>query len=240
VSVGSEYAGDPSNLGTEEIVLKRSDGSTTFLTKNGSMERVPVLSHDNSIIAFLRRVDSNEDGIVNWDDQVELWLMRLNNRAESRLAVNLSKPSQASWHPSKMRLSFIATNAEGSRGLYVYDLPSKSLKLLSDDADSWPTWSPKGDCIAYYDDDNQVVVFDIEKKNSKVLCSDVGNGWALYWTSDNRIVFTREGKGWFIYRLGAELADSLDVEAFKTLIFVDQEKFGWASTKAEQDSSGDR
>ena len=229
VSVGSEYAGGSSNLGTEEIVLKRSDGSTTFLTKNGSMERVPMLSHDNSVIAFLRRVDSNEDGTVNWDDEVELWLMRLSNRAESRLAVNLSKPSMASWHPSKMRLTFIATNAEGSRGLYVYDLPSKSLKLLSDDAHSWPTWSPKGDYIAYYGSKHQVIVFDIEKKNSNVLSGDVGNTSALYWLFDNRLLFTQEDTGFYIYKPGTERAVGIDTSKQKhNFPIVDQEKFGWA------------
>lgn len=229
VSVETDYAGDPSNISTDEIVLKRSDGSIILLTDNGSMERVPRLSHDNSIIAFVRRVDSNEDGAVNWDDQEELWLMRLNNRAESRLAVNLSKPSQASWHPSKMRLTFIATNAEGTRGLYVYDLPSKSLKLLSEDADAWPNWSPKGDYIAYYGSKHQVVVFDIEKKNSKVLSGDVGNTSALYWLFDNRLLFTQEDTGFYIYKPGTERAVGIDTTKQKNNFpIVDQGKFGWS------------
>lgn len=232
VSVETDYAGDPSDISTEEIILKRSDGSTTFLTKNGSMERVPALSYDNSIIAFLRRVDSNEDGVVDWEDQVELWLMRISNLAESRLAVNLSNPSHASWHPSKMMLTFIATNAEGLRGLYVYDLPSKSLRLLCNDADTWPTWSPKGDYIAFYDNKDRVALFDMENKNVKVLCGPVGNAAALYWVVDNRLLFVREGAGFFIYSPGAEMAEEIDL-AKNNVQTVDQKKFGWACENEE-------
>lgn len=79
VSVETDHGATPSDISTDDLVLTRSDGSKENLTKNGCMERVPVLSHDDSTLAFLRRIDSNEDGVVNWDDTVELWIMRLGN-----------------------------------------------------------------------------------------------------------------------------------------------------------------
>lgn len=234
VSVETDHGGDSSDVSTDELVLIRSDGSKENLTKNGCMERVPVLSNDNSALAFLRRIDSNEDGVVNWDDEVELWIMRLGNRAEAHLAKNLTDPSQATWHPKKQILGFIATDGDRGRGLYSYDLATKTLIRLADKASSWPAWSASGDHIAFYDDKNRVVVFGFSDKSKKVLTDDVGNGWALYWTNDGRLVFTAEGKGWQIYTPGTDGPIPLGDDIHKKLIFVDQEKFGWASAKAEQ------
>lgn len=234
LSVETDHGGNPSNISTDEIVLKFSDGTTEFLTKNGCMERVPVLSPDNSAIAFLRRLDSNEDGSVNWDDEVELWLMRLENRAESRLAPILRDPSQATWHPSKMRLAFVATGSEGERGLYSYDLESKSLSLLATDAQGWPAWSPTGAQIAFYDNENRVVVVSTKEKKTKILSPDVGNSWALYWSLDGRLVFSQEVSGWYIFTPRSEEVSPLNAAQRKKLTFIDQEKFGWATIMAEQ------
>ena len=239
VGVETDHGGNPSDISTDELVLIRSDGTKENLTKNGCMERVPALSHDNSTLAFLRRIDSNEDGVVNWDDEVELWIMRLDNRAEAHLAKNLNEPSQATWHPKKLILGFIATEGDKGRGLYSYNLPSKTLSRLTDDADSWPAWSASSDHIAFYDDKNRIVVYDCSAKSKKVLTDDVGNGWALYWTTDGRLIFTVDSnKRWMIYTPGNEAPLLLDDEIHKKLICVDQEKFGWALTKAEQAVGG--
>jgi hypothetical protein len=98
------------DISDDELVLKLRDGTEEFLTANGCMENAPRLSHDDSIIAFLRRVDSNEDGEVKLDDQTELWVMRMRNRAESRLAKTLKNPSTPTWHPSGLKMAFIATD----------------------------------------------------------------------------------------------------------------------------------
>lgn len=212
-----------------------SDGTKKNLTKNGLMERVPVLSYDDSTIAFLRRIDSNEDGVVNWNDDVELWIMRLGNRAESRLAKNLADPSQATWHPQMQILGFIATDRDKGRGLYSYDLATKTLIRFADGANSWPTWSASGEHIAFYDDKNRIVIFGISDKSKKVLTDDVGNGWALYWTTDGRLIFSVESnEGWKIYTPGTESPIPLVDEVNKKLTIIDQEKFGWASARAEQ------
>lgn len=239
VSVDTDHGGNPSDISTDELVLTRSDGTKEKLTKNGCMERVPVLSHDNSTLAFLRRIDSNEDGVVNWDDEIELWIMRLGNRAEAHLAKNLTDPSQATWHPKKQILGFIATDGDRGRGLYSYELATKTLIRLADEADSWPAWSASGDHIAFYDDKNRIVVFGFSDKSKKVLTDDVGNGWALYWSNDGRLIFTVDSnKRWKIYTPGTEGPLPLSDEIHKKLVTVDQEKFDWASTKAEQASSG--
>lgn len=235
VKVETDHGGDSSDISTDELVMTFSDGTKKNLTNNGSMERVPVISHDDSTLAFLRRVDSNEDGRVNWNDEVELWIMRLGNRAEARLAKHLTDPSQATWHPKKQILGFIATDGDRGRGLYSYDLGTKTLIRLADEADSWPTWSASGDHIAFYDDKNRIVVFGFVDKSKKVLTEGVGNGWALYWTTDGRLTFTVDSnKRWMIYTPGIEPPIQLGDEVHKKLTIVDQEMFGWASIKAEQ------
>jgi Tol biopolymer transport system component len=242
VSVETDHGGDSSDVSTDELVLIRSDGSKDNLTKNGCMERVPVLSHDNSTLAFLRRIDSNEDGVVNWDDEVELWIMHLGNRAEAHLAKNLTDPSETTWHPKKQILGFIATDGNRGRGLYSYDLATKALNRLADEAGSWPAWSADGEYIAFYDAKNRVVLFSLADGVRKILTKDVGNGWALYWTTDNRMIFTEEGIGWQVYTPGTKKPIPLDETQHKKLTTIDQAKFGWASTQAEQaaSSNGDK
>lgn len=232
-SVETDHGGDPSDQSTDEIFLKYDDGTKEYLTKNSSMERCPVISYDDSIVAFIRRVDSNEDGVVNRDDETELWVMRLGNRSESHIVKDLSDASGATWHPSQLRLAFIATNRQEKRSLYSYDLPSKSLERLSDSARHWPEWSPNGDYIAYYDAGNRVVLYDVTVKKTKVLTENVGNGWALYWTVDNRLVFIQEPTEWRIYVPGTEDPVILTEAELKELTMVKQDQFGWASITAE-------
>jgi Tol biopolymer transport system component len=237
VKVETDHGGNPSDLSTDELVMTFSDGTKKNLTNNGSMERVPIVSHDDSTMAFLRRVDSNEDGRVNWDDEVELWIMRLDTRAEARLAKGLTDPSQATWQPKNQTLGFIATDVDSGRGLYSYDLPNKRLNRLTDNANSWPAWSASGNHIAFYDDKNRIVVFDFLDKSKKVLTDDVGNGWSLYWTTDGRLIFTVDSnKRRMIYTPGIDPPIPLTDEVHKKLTIIDQAKFGWASTEAEQDA----
>ena len=229
LKVATDHSGNTSDISTDELVLHFDDGSSEKLTNNGCMERVPVLSHNGSHIVFLRRFDSNVDGLTDWDDEVELWLMTLGSRAESRIAPQLTNPSQATWHPKKMIFAFIADEKGKGRGLYIHDLDKGTTNRLADEADSWPTWSSGGGFIAFYDEDNKVVIFDPAKGVRKDLSEDVGNGWALYWTEDNRLVFTVEGAGWQIYSPGAKNPKLLSAKAHKKLTFVDQEKFGWST-----------
>ena len=237
VSIETDHGGNPSDISTDELVLTLSDGTKKKLTNNGCMERVPVISHDGALVAFLRRSDTNEDYEVNWDDAVELWVMRLDNKSETRLIKSLSNPSQAAWHPKQRVLAFIGTDSDGDRALYSYDLSQKKLSILTSSADSWPEWSPCGAMIAFYDDDNRVVVFKLGDKREKVLSEDVGNGWALYWSTDGRLVFTEETKGWQIYTPNDAKPKPLAKKEHKKLKFIDQEKFGWAKNKAEQDAA---
>lgn len=150
------------------------------------------------------------------------------------MAKNLTEPSQATWHPRKQILGFIATDGDKGRGLYSYDIATKTLVRLADEASSWPAWSRNGEYIAFYDSKNRVVLFSLADGSREILTKDVGNGWALYWTTDNQIIFTEEGVGWQIYTPGTKKLIPLDDTQHNKLATIDQAKFGWASTQAEQ------
>jgi Tol biopolymer transport system component len=242
VMVIAEHEGNNWEVVGDEIVLKLSDGKKDYLTNNRCMESNPVLSHNDSIVAFLRSVDSNEDGEVKLDDVKELWIMRLRNRAETRIAHTLNNPSQPSWHPSRLELAFIATDPHEGRGLYKYDFPSRKLSRLTSGAETWPTWSFSGDYIAYYDDKNRVALFSFAGKDVKILTKDVGDGLALAWTTDEKLVFALESPSqmdtWKIYDPKTGVTSPLDDAGRRSQIFVDQQKFGWAATAAKEGAEG--
>ncbi|WP_346189106.1 hypothetical protein [Rubritalea halochordaticola] len=239
LSVDTDHGDNPSDVSTDEIYLNLGDGTREYLTQNKLMERVPILSHDHSMLSFLRRTDSNGDGKVSWDDAVELWLMRLDDRKESRILPNLTDPSSVSWHPSKMQFTIIAIDPELGRGLYIYDLDTKKLSRLTDSASSWPTWSLDGANIAYYDNGNRVCVFNLKTKQEKILSPDVGNGWGLYWTTDGRLLFIRENKGFFLYSPGDEKAQQTDMSTMEKLKTIDQSKFNWAKDGVKTEAAED-
>ncbi|MCU0715704.1 MAG: serine/threonine-protein kinase [Pirellula sp.] len=219
--------GRTSDLSKEDIYIEYDDGTKEYLTWNRVMERVPRVSFDDSVVAFLRRVDSNEDGVItSKDDETELWLMRLGNRAESRIASELSNPSSASWHPSKLRMSFIASSSDGKKSLYSYDLPSKRLERLSDDAGSWSEWSPCGNYIAYFDSKNRVALYDVTSRASKVLTEDIGRSYALYWFTDGRLLF-RVNDEIVVYSPSTNNSTKMSETEVGQVSGYEQKRFGW-------------
>lgn len=223
----NEDLGRTSDLSKEDIYIEYDDGTKEYLTWNRVMERVPRVSFDDSVVAFLRRVDSNEDGVItSKDDETELWLMRLGNRAESRIASELSNPSSASWHPSKLQMSFIASSSDGKKSLYSYDLPSKRLERLSDDAGSWSEWSPCGNYIAYFDSKNRVALYDVTSRASKVLTEDIGRSYALYWFTDGRLLF-RVNDEIVVYSPSTNKSTKMSETEVGQVSGYEQKRFGW-------------
>lgn len=195
VRVGTDYGSNPSDISTDEIYLEYSDGSRVYLTDNNLMDRVPAFSPDNQFVSYLRRRDTNSDGTVNWDDDTELCLFDLQSSTTKQLTAGLSDVGEPTWHPDALRIAFMA-GERGRKKLYILDLLTDRRTEVVGEVESWPTWSPDGALIAFYDEQNRVSVVKPDGTERRTLSDDVGNGWALYWTFDNRLVFIHETKGW--------------------------------------------
>jgi Tol biopolymer transport system component len=235
VAVRTDHGDSPSNISTDEIYIERADGTREYLTRNSLMERCPALSSDNQLLTFIRRRDSDGNGTVDWDDNCELCMMDLVDHSTVIVSEGLADASSATWHPSRHLFSFIAGTPERMKKLYVYDAETAKRRELSDDASAWPTWSLDGTYIAFYDKTNRVTVVDADTGSQKTLSDDVGNGWALYWTYDGRLVFIAEdGDQWFVFTPDTQQVRELRQD--KPYDTVDQKIFNWATRGAQPES----
>lgn len=227
--VDTDHGENPSDISTDEIYLEYGDGHRKYLTHNNLMERVPAFSPDNQFVSFLRRRDTNSDGKVDWDDDCELCLFDLRTSTTKLLSDDLSDVGMPTWHPNALRIAFMA-GKEGSKKLYILDLlTGKRTDVKSvRDADSWPAWSPDGSLIAFYDEQNRVNVVKPDGTQRRILSDDVGNGWALYWTFDNRLIFTHTKRGWQVYSPINQR--SIQISSFNSDRTLDQQIFGWSQS----------
>ncbi len=158
IAVRTDYRDNPSDVSTDEIYIELKDGSKEYLTDNSLMDRMPTFSPDNAWVAFLRRGDSNADGKVDWDDNRELWLMHLACRQSKCVTVGMLDAGRHCWHPSAQQIAFVAGDEVYNKRLYVYDVAQGTHRNICDGAADWPTWSPDGAHIAFYDKKNRVCV----------------------------------------------------------------------------------
>lgn len=233
VAVRTDHGDDPSDVSTDEIYLQFEDGSREYLTDNSFMERVPRFSPDNTLIAFVRRRDSNADGKVDWDDNSELWLMQLADQQSKCVTEGLPDVGAPTWHPSAHQIAFIAGEEKRDKTLYVYDVAQGTCRRIRGDASVWPTWSPDGAYIAFYDKENRVTVTTPDGDWSKNLSDDVGNGWALYWAYNNSLIFTHEKLGWQIFSPREQKLRPLPDNDNDQLKCVDQGLYDWARQGAQ-------
>jgi Tol biopolymer transport system component len=134
-------------------------------------------------------------------------------------------------------MAFIATDPQEGRGLYTYDMASKTLTRLTGGAETWPAWSLSGDHIAFYDVKSRVALYSVAGNDVRVLTKEVSEGLTISWTADGHLVFTQRHlpqRIWNLYSMETRAASKLDFAERNNLNLVDQQKFGWASTRAEQ------
>lgn len=116
------------------------------------------------------------------------------------------------WSPEGNRLVYAGCQPNTTQcGLFVYDLRSKTMTMITRDAGGLPQWSPRADRIVYQASDGKghIAVFAINADGSggKQLTFSKGNDGQPTWSSDGNFIFWRSdqnGTGWAIYVMNAD------------------------------------
>ena len=224
-SIGTEDTG--SQVNTREIYIEFEDGSKDYLTDNEAIDSEPKFSPGGNQIAFVRTVDTNNDGEVNFDDTSDIYVMDIDGDNTRNLTDHPSEDLMVSWSPDGEYLVFYS-NRSGSGEVYLLNLFSKEVQQLTYGS-GWGAharWSPDGEYIAFYTSDrNGSYVTTIRPDGSGLqqLTDAVGNGWGIGWTTDNLISFPYQEKGHYV--IGPDGSGLRPKSESDDLIW--QSEYGW-------------
>lgn len=117
-----------------------------------------------------------------------------------------------SWASDGNRLAYSGCQAGGSTcGIFVYDIRTKSARLLTRDNGGSPQWSPQTDRIVYQADDGKshinVFAIDVDGTDRKQLTNGRGNDGQPNWSHDGGMIYWRSdqnGTAWAIYGMNAD------------------------------------
>ncbi len=227
VRVGVEYEGEGGEPFQREIFLEYPDGSKEYLTENNNIDEDPSFSPDGKLVAFSRTTDTNNDGIVDFDDNSDIYIVETNGFEE----INLTKTSfcseqMFSWSPDGNRIAFWSDLSGGD--VFILDIYTGDRVQLTYGS-GWgahPTWSPDGEYIVFYSSDldgSYISIIRPDGSDLRKLTDYVGNGWGLAWTTDGRIRFPYRERIYTIRPDGTDFlpADGADLE------YVNQSEYGW-------------
>ena len=151
--------------GGKEIVMADYDGSATApVTRNGSINLMPVWSPDARSLAYTSFIQGYPD-IYR--------LFPFERRPAQTLAAFAGLNSSPAWSPDGKSVA-MTLSKDGNPEIYVLTLQTGTLKRLTRHAgiDTEPTFSPTGREIAFISDRNgapHVFVMDVEGANVRPL-----------------------------------------------------------------------
>lgn len=104
----------------------------------------------------------------------------------------------ASFAPDGKHIVYRTAGPDGS-GLRIMNLDDHSVKVLTDDYDNFPVWSPRGDLIAFMrriDGNFEIVTIHPDGTGLSVLTHTKGNEAHMAWSPDGeRLLFTSSRMG---------------------------------------------
>ena len=104
----------------------------------------------------------------------------------------------ASFAPDGKRIVYRTAGPDGS-GLRIMNLEDHTVKVLTDEYDNFPVWSPRGDLIAFMrriDGNFQIATIRSDGSDLKVLTHTRGNEAHMAWSPDGeRLLFTSSRMG---------------------------------------------
>ncbi len=95
-------------------------------------------------------VDASHDGRLAIDLRGELWVVPGGGGDAKQLTSEVKSVQRPRWSPDARKITYHA-NAEGKRGIWIYDLDSGATQILSEGPgfDLYPDWHPDGDRIIF-------------------------------------------------------------------------------------------
>ena len=140
------------DYGNYEIYLTDADGGAPEnLTLHEAYDANPAWSPDGERIAFIS--DRNGDVEVRpWRNNTDIFVMYASGRGVEQLTSDpLGRSAEhPAWSPDGSSIAFNKFDGEGFSGIFVLELSSGEVRLLTDDGLAWgPSWSPDGRWIAY-------------------------------------------------------------------------------------------
>ncbi len=124
-----------------------------------------------------------------------------------------TSPYNPAWSPDDTKIVYASCQAANRNtcGLFIYDLITKEIKMITTDGGGNPQWSPRGDRIVYQIG-NPPSVFSVNPDGSgkKQLTFGKSNDGQPVWSNDGGFIFWRsdqDGKGWAILAMRSDGSD---------------------------------
>ena len=166
---------------TSRLMLYETDNAETgVLARDVDPDQPPVWSPDGSLVAYVSAADGEPD----------IYVVDLESREPTRLTFNPERERIGDWSPDGGWLVFTEADNEG---LLLRNPDGVNRIRLTDDPDSAPVWSPKGDRIAFVrQNDADLDVYALKSKDwtsdieETAVSSTDADEFAPSWSADGR------------------------------------------------------